>query len=216
MTTYLTTKHQILSSTLILLLAILINSCSKPQSTEPDAVLPATYQLKNIRYFLYSGDRVDTITVPLKGAILRNPSSTSSTQQVTEDLSELVKTSQFTFDPSSQLPKELDLSKFEVHIPQAPYGHDRNSLVQSSDTYPLSSSQQQKPYTSKTGATSTIIIPPQSKIDIIRQIDAYQLSCTFEGFLENTTTGQRYLLKGKWQGLLQYNNLAVTLKQSAL
>lgn len=216
MNTKLIRKHQFLVSTLILLLAAFISSCSKPQPAEPDSVLLATYQVKDIQYFFYSGDRVDTTTVQLKGTSLRNPGSTSSTQQVTEDLSELVKTSQFTIDPTSQLPKELDLSKFEVHVPQEPYGHDRNTLVQSSETYPLSSSQQQKPYTSKTGATSTIIIPPKSKIDIIRQIDAYQLKCSFECLIENTTTGQRYLLKGKWQGLLQYNNLAVTLKQSAL
>lgn len=45
---------------------------------------------------------------------------------------------------------------------------------------------------------------------------AYQLICSFEGILENTATGQRYGLKGKWEGLLQYNSMEVTLKQSAL
>ncbi|MBD2754430.1 hypothetical protein [Spirosoma validum] len=169
-----------------------------------------------MRYYLGVGDRIDTTTQQLKGASVQNPSSASSTQQVTEDLSELIKTSQFTLDPAAQLPIEFDLSKFEVHIPQEQYGNGSNSFVQSIDTYPLSSSQQQKPYVPNRGATSTINIPPKSKIDIIRQIDAYQLSCSFECILENTTSGQRYSLKGKWQGIFQYNNLDVTLKQSAL
>ncbi|MBC8154993.1 MAG: hypothetical protein H7Z72_19020 [Bacteroidetes bacterium] len=216
MKTQLIRKHSLLTSTLILLMATLISSCSKPEPTEPDAILPASYQLKDMRYYLGMGDRIDTTTRQLKGASVQNPSSTSSTQQVTEDLSELIKTSQFTLDPATQLPKGLDLSKFEVRIPQELYSNGDNSLVQSIETYPLTFSQQQKPYAPNRGATSTIIIPPKSRIDIIRQIDAYQLSCSFECILENTTSGQRYPLKGKWQGILQYNNLDVTLKQSAL
>ena len=209
-------KHSFLISTLFLLMATLISSCSKPEPAEPDAILPASYQIKDMRYYLGMGDRIDTTTRQLKGASVQNPSSTSSTQQVTEDLSELVKTSQFTLDPATQLPKELELNKFEVHIPQERYSNSNNFLVQSIETYPLSSNQQQKPYAPNRGAISTIIIPPKSKIDIIRQIDAYQLSCSFECVLENTTSGQRYSLKGKWQGVFQYNNLDVTLKQSAL
>lgn len=209
-------KHSFLVSPVILLVVTLISSCAKPELTEPDAVLPAHYQLKDIRYFLATSDRVDTITLPLKATSVQNPSSTSATQQVTEDLSELIRTSQFTLDPATQLPKALDLSQFEVHVPQERYGNGSNSLVQSIDTYPFSSSRQQKPYAPNGGATSTLVIPARSKIDIVRQIDAYQLTCSFEGLLENTTTGQRYLLTGKWAGIFQYNNLGVTLKQSAL
>lgn len=216
MNTQLIRKYPYLTSTVILLLAALINSCTKPEPAEPDTVRPATYQLKDIRYFLAIGDRVDTTTLHLKGVSLQNPSSTSASQPVTEDLSELVKTARFTLDTTTQLPKELDLSQFEIPVPQERYGNGNNSLVQSIDTYPFSSVQQQKPYAPNQGATSTIVIPAQSKIDIIRQINAYQLICSFEGLLENTTTGQRYPLTGKWQGIFQYNNLAVTLKQSAL
>lgn len=195
---------------------MLISSCTKPEPTEPDAVLPAHYQLKDIRYFLATSDRVDTTTLPLKRTSVQNPSSTSTTQQLTQDLSELIRTSQFTLDPAIQLPKELDLSQFEVHVPQERYGNGSNSLVQSIETYPFSSSRQQKPYAPSGGAISTIVIPPRSKIDIIRQIDAYRLTCSFEGLLENTTNGQRYPLRGKWAGIFQYNNLGVTLEQSSL
>ncbi|GAB3011655.1 hypothetical protein [Spirosoma pulveris] len=215
MNTQLIGKRKFLCATFILTITTLIvSSCSKPESAEPHAILPTNYQLKDIRYFFDTGDRADTTILQLKGTSLQNPGSTSITQQVTEDLSELVKTSRFTIDPAIQLPKELDLNKLEVHVPQEWYGG--SSLIQSIETYPLSSVQQQKPYAPNRGATSTIIIPPKSKIDIIRQIEAYYLLSSFECLLENKTTGQRYTLKGKWQGFLQYNNLAVTLKQSAL
>lgn len=214
MNTQLAGKHLFLVPTLILSVVILLSSCSKPEPAEPDTAPPANYQLKDIRYFFDTGDRIDTTTIQLKGSSVQNPSSTSLTQQVKEDLSELIKTSQFTINPTTQFPKEVDLSKFEVHVPQQWYGND--SFSQSIETYSLSFTQQQKPYASTGESTSTITIPPKSRIDISRQIDAYQLTCSFECILENTTTGQRYPLKGKWQGLLQYNNSAVTLKQSAM
>ncbi|WP_461072863.1 hypothetical protein [Spirosoma horti] len=215
MHTQLVRKHSFLASTLLLLVVtLIISSCSKPEPVELDAVRPANYQLKDIRYFFSTGDRIDTTTWQLKGTSVQNPSSTSSTQHITEDLSELVKTSRFIIDPTIQLPKEIDLSKFEVHVPQQWYGN--SSLVLSIDTYPISSIQQQKPYTSNQESKTTIVVPPKSKIDVSRQIDAYQLNCSFECLLENTTTGQRYPLKGKWQGLLQYNNLAITLKQATI
>lgn len=214
MSTQPTIKPLFRVSTLILCIATLISSCSRPEPAEPDATLPARYELKDIRYFFSTGDRVDTTTIQLKGTSVQNPGSTSATQQVKEDLSELVKTSLFTIDPTAQLPKEVDLSKFNVSVPQHWYG---NGLFDRSiETYPLSFTQQQKPYGFTPESTSTINVPPKSRIDISRQVDAYQLRCSFECILENTATGQRYTLSGKWNGLLQYNNLAVTLKQSAI
>lgn len=214
MNTQLISKNLSLVSALILPVITLFNACTKPELAAPEIAPPTAYQLKGLRYFVDAGDRIDTTTLKLKGASVQNPSSMSSTQQVREDLSELVKTSRFTIDPTTQLPGEIDLSKFEVSVPQQWYSN--GSFGQSIDTYSLSAAQQQKPYASNGESTSTINIPPKSRIDISRQIDAYQLTCSFEGLLENTTTGQRYPLKGKWQGLLRYNNLSVTLKQSAL
>ncbi|CCG98203.1 hypothetical protein FAES_0189 [Fibrella aestuarina BUZ 2] len=191
----------------------LLGACSKP--VDPVVVaIPAQYALSDVRYFFSAGDRIDTVTLQLKGASVQNPGSTTVTQQVKEDLSELIKTSRFTIASATQLPTDIDLSKFEVRVPQQWYGN--SSLVQSIETYSLSPSQQQKPYVPEREAASTITVAPKSRIDISRQIDAYQLTCSFDCLLENKTTGQRYPITGKWQGLLQYNNLSVTLKESAL
>ena len=191
----------------------LINACSKPIPVEPNVVL-ARYELKDIRYFLKTGDGVDTTTLQLKGSSVQNSSSILSTQQLEEGFGNLTKTSLFNIDQSDQLPKEVDLGKFEVSVPQHWYG---NGLFDRSvETYPLSSAQQQKPYGFDPKAMLTVKIPPATKIDISRQIDAYQLTCSFEGVLENIATGQRYNLKGTWKGLLQYNNPKVSLKESAL
>lgn len=201
-------------SAISLTVAALVSACSKPTPVELDVVIPARYELKEIRYFFKTGDRVDTTTLQLKGASVQNSSSTLSTQQLEEGFGDLAKTSLFIVDQQTQLPKGVDLEKFEVSVPQRWYG---NGLFdRSTETYPLSFVQQQKPYGFDPKAVLTIKVPPASRIDVSRQIDAYQLTCSFDGVLENTTTGQRYDLKGTWKGLLQYNNPKVSLKESAL
>lgn len=125
-----------------------------------------------------------------------------------------MKTSQFSIDPASQLPKELDLSKLKVNVPQQWYG--KGLFDSSVETYPLSPVEQQKPYGFDAQRMITVKIPPKSKLTISRQITAYRLSCSFKGILENTTTGQQYGLSARWTGLLKYANPSTTLKQSSL
>lgn len=199
-------------SILSLTIFVLLSACSKPEPVEPNVA--AQYELKDVRYFFDSGDHVDTTTLQLKGSSVQNPGTILSTQQVEGGFAELVKTSRFIIDPTIQLHKEIDLSTFDVSVPQHWYG---NGLFgRSIETYSLSAIQQQKPYGFDPKPVLTVKIPPKSKIDISRQVDAYRLACSFEGIVENTTTGQRYRLQGKWEGILQYNNPTVTLKESAL
>ncbi|MGF7216636.1 hypothetical protein GGR92_002803 [Spirosoma lacussanchae] len=197
-----------------MIVAALLSSCTRPEPVAPGASTPHRYVLTNIRYFLDKGDYVDTTTIQLTGASVQNPGVSLVTQSIKEEPGELVKTSHFMIDSSVRLPEEIDLSTFAVSVPQHWYG---NGLFgHTVETYPLSTTRQQKPYVSDPGRTIDINVPPRSRIDISRQIDAYQLTCSFDGMVENTTTGQRYRLTGKWKGLLRYNNMAVTLKQSAL
>lgn len=208
------TKNLLCLSATVLTIAVVLYGCSKPVSVEPDAPLSARYELKDIRYFFKTGDRVDTTTLQLKGLSMRNSSSTLSTQQLTENFGDLAKTSLFIIDQQVHLPAGIDLSEFEVSVPQHWYGDGQ--LGRSVETYPLSPVEQQKPYGFDPNSVLTVKIPPASKIDISRQIDAYQLTCSFDGILENTKTGQRFNLKGTWKGLLQYANPKVSLKESPL
>ncbi|MFD2938395.1 hypothetical protein, partial [Spirosoma flavum] len=199
---------------LSLVIATLLSACSKPQAVHPVPATPVQYELKDIRYFFNQGDRVDTTKLQLKGSSVQNTSTLIATQQVEERFGELVKTSLFSLDPTSQVPQDVDLSKFAVSVPEHWYG---NGLFDRSiETYWLSSIEQQKPYGFDQQGLLTVKIPPQSKIDISRQITAYQLACSFSGILENTSTGERYRLSGKWTGILQYANPTTTLKESAL
>lgn len=201
-------------STLSLIVATLLSACSKPEPVDAVSAAPAQYELKGIRYFIAQGDRVDTTTLQLEGSSVQNPGTILFTQQVEEGFGQLVKTSQFIIDLTTQLPKEVDLSRFYVSVPEHWYGNEL--FDHSIETYPLNAIEQQKPYGFDPNRMVTVNIQPKSKLDISRQITAYQLTCSFDGFLENTTTGQRYSFKGKWKGLLQYANPSTTMKESAL
>ncbi|QKZ13616.1 hypothetical protein [Spirosoma sp. KUDC1026] len=197
-----------------LFVAALLSACSKPESVDSVALAPDQYVLKDIRYFVAPGDRVDTTTLQLKGSSVQNTGSVLATRQVEESFGGLVKTSQFTLDPTTQLPQEVDLNQYAVSVPEHWYGNNR--FDRSIDTYPLSTIEQQKPYGFGQKSTLTVNIPPRSKIDISHQITVYRLTCSFEGNLENVTTGQRYQLKGNWAGILQYANPTTLLKESTL
>ncbi|MFD2571027.1 hypothetical protein ACFSUS_10310 [Spirosoma soli] len=195
-------------------LAIGVSACSSPDKLEPQATPPAQYELTDVRYFLKPTDRVDTVTVKLKELSVQNLSNTLSTQQVESSFDELVRTSQFEVDQVNTLPKEVKLDKFAVRVPQNWYG--QNLFDYYAEPFPLSPDPQQKPYGGYKNQVMTIRVPAKSKININRQIDAYYLTCSFEGTIQNKTTGQRYPLTGKWTGLLRYNNTLIDLKQSPL
>ncbi|RAK00083.1 hypothetical protein LX87_01781 [Larkinella arboricola] len=189
-------------------------SCSKPHKIEPEVVeTPAEYELKDVRYFMDAGDRLDTVTVKREGMKLQNSTTILSTHQFDDNYEELVKTSQFEVDKST-VPADVKLDRFEVQVPERWYGE--GSYGYFSEKFPLSSAEQQKPYGVYKKERLAINIPPNSTIVVDRQIDAYHLVCSFSGLIENKTTGQRYSLKGKWKGIVSYNNSSVSLNQYLL
>ncbi|GAB3253221.1 hypothetical protein GCM10027347_12890 [Larkinella harenae] len=193
--------------------SILFFSCSKPSKVEPEVVVPAEYELKDVRYFMDAGDHLDTVTVKLKGVTLRNSASVVAVQQVEDDFAELVKTSQFEVNKST-LPEDVQLAQLEVKVPERWYGKDSHSYFP--ETFTLSPEEQQKPYGAYQKDVMKINIPPKSTIVVDRQINAYHLACSFDGILVNKSTGQRYSMKGKWKGVLFYNNASVNLQQYPL
>lgn len=200
-------------SVLNLLVLVTLSACSKSPIVEPDQTRAAQYEIKTIRYFLSAGDGVDTAVVSLKTVSVQNPSNNVLNQQI-EGNYDLPKTSQFILNSASNSLNKVDLSQLEVSVPQ--HGYRDGSFDYSADKFVLSSTQQTKPYTGYKQQPLTVKIPAQSRIDINRQIDVYHLKCSFEGVLENKTTGQRYALSGKWQGILQYDNLTTNLTQYSL
>lgn len=198
-----------------LLVSIGMGACTKPGELTPvQPVAPAQYELTDVRYFLGEGDRIDTVTVTLKGYNVQNTKTTLDSQQVENSFDELVKTSQFAVLRPATLPKEVDLSRVAAKVPE--YWNGGDSFFFFKETFPLAPTQQQKPYGGFTSKPMPLQIPPRSTIAIRRQVDAYKLSCSFEAVLENKTSGQRYPLTGKWTGILRYNNVSVTLTQHPL
>ncbi|OJW72911.1 MAG: hypothetical protein BGO59_09205 [Spirosoma sp. 48-14] len=195
-------------------LIVFSTACSTAPATEPLPNVPDQYEVRNIQYFLAPTDRIDTLTVQLKGINVQNPTNTLTTQQVEVTFDELVKTSQFSFDKTTPLPNQLDLTQIEVPVPRSWNGG--NSFDFFSKKFPLSSIQQRQPYGANEKQTVAIKIPPKSSIAISRQIDSYLLTCSFQATIENKMTGQSFPLSGKWQGLLRYNNASTSLKESPL
>lgn len=192
------------------LLLLIISACTESAQPEPEPTRPAQYELTEVRYFLKPGDHIDTVTVPLKGLQVQNASNFLATQQVEVRADDLMKTSQFEVESANLLPADVVLSNLDVQVPEERI--DRYF----EKTFTLSAVAQQKPYGSFAQQTLTVNSPAHSTIDISRRIDAYYLTCSFEGLLTNKTTGQRYPLRGKWKGLLRYNNLSTTLTEHAL
>ncbi|MDR6809766.1 hypothetical protein J2Y45_006853 [Dyadobacter sp. BE34] len=192
----------------------LLTSCSNSSTTAPEPESPVQYRVNDISYFLGPNDRVDTAVLQLTGASLQNSTSMLKTQQVDIVLDQLTKTSQFTFDSTPFLPGKPDLAKLEVRVPQ---GFIKGKLFDYfPQTFPLTPSLQVKPYGSYENQSISVKIPPKSLILISHQIEGYEVICSFKAIIENLDTRQQYTLAGKWKGLLRYNNLSTSLRESTM
>lgn len=196
------------------LLSSILTACSTP-AQEPEPV--AHYEVTDIRYLMTAQDRIDTASVSLKGVSVPNAGTTMTTQQVELKTDELIKASQFVIDSAVVLPTGVDFSKLAVNVPDGSWhGTSLTHISYFSELFPLSSERQEKPYGAYAKQTFTLSVPPKSRINISRQIDAYRINCTFRATLTNVTTGERHALTGKWIGTLGYNNINATLTESAL
>jgi len=205
-----------LSNALVLSLAVALFSvsCSRPAQVEPQEVTPAQYELKDVHYFLDRGDHVDTVTVKLDSLEVYNRGNSLSVQQVEKRYDQLVKKSLFVIDQSKALPQGVNLEAVDVKVPEIWYAD--GSYGYFSAEFTLSRTEQQKPYGAYEEGKLEIRVAPKSKLVVSRAIDAYHLVCSFNAVLENSATGQRYPLTGKWKGIVRYNNLSTVLKEYRL
>lgn len=196
-----------------LLLSLLLSSCADSDQPEPTPIVPASYELTEVRYSVASAGGIDTVIVPLSGLQVQNSGNTLTTQQVELGVTDLVKTSQFTLD-ASLLPPNVELSSLTVTVPQE-WGTS-GPLSYFREPFPLSATLQQQPYGPYAQQLLSVQLPPRSKLDISRHLEAYHLTCSFQGLLVNKATGQRYPLRGTWKGLLHYDKLSTTTTQLPL
>lgn len=197
-----------------LLLSLFLSSCAGSGQPEPVPTQPVSYELAEVRYFLAGAGGLDTSSVSLPGLQVQNPGNKLLTQQVELGVTDLVKTSQFTLDPSLLLPSDVELSRLTVQVPQE-WGSS-GPVTYFREPFALSATPQQQPYGLYAQQLLTIRVPAKSKLDISRHLAAYHLSCSFEGLLLNKATGQRYPVRGAWKGLLHYDKLSTTTTQSPL
>jgi hypothetical protein len=195
-----------------LLLSLLLSSCANSNQPAPTPALPASYELLEVRYFSAGVEGLDTVTIPLPGLHVQNPGNVLTTQQVELGVTDLVKTSQFTLDPSLPLPPAAELSSLRVQVPQEWDGKVPVSYFRV--PFALSALLQQQPYGPYAQQLLTVQVPPKSKLAISRHLTAYHLTCSFQALLLNKNTGQRYPVRGTWQGLLRYDKLATSTTQS--
>ena len=196
-----------------LLLSLLLSSCADSDQPEPTPIVPASYELTEVRYSVASAGGIDTVIVPLPGLQVQNSGNTLTTQQVELGVTDLVKTSQFALD-ASLLPSGFELSSLTVPVPQEWGANGPISYFR--EPFPLSTTLQQQPYGPYAQQLLSVQLPPRSKLDISRHLAAYHLTCSFQGLLVNKATGQRYPLHGTWKGLLRYDKLSTTTTQSPL
>ena len=187
-----------------LTLMIVSLSCSKSSKVEPESVIAAEYELKDLRYFMESGDGIDTVIVKLNGISVQNPGDRILPQTFEDNYESLMKTSQFEIADQQALPKGADLAKFNVRVPES-WSKD-GSYQYFSKQFPLVSNPQEQPYGFYKKETFDIKIPPKSRLVLDRKIEAYHLNCSFSAVLQNKNTGETFPLTGKWKGISHYNN----------
>lgn len=106
------------------------------------------------------------------------------------------------------------MRQFSLPVPD--HWEGPSSFANSVASFPLRPTPYQQPYGFAAAHRDTLRIPPTARLVIRRQIEAYHLTCSFQAVVQNTATGQRYPLQGKWHGLLAYGPPAVTLTEYPL
>lgn len=191
-----------------------LSSCSKSEKDEGEVTPQAEYILREISYTMADADKIDTVTVELQDTTLLNTGNTLSAAKFVEYFSGLKKTSQFQISNSEALPADLDLSRFEVHVPSQ--WIQKNDFSYFSTKLPLSTGNVEVPYDGFWTDSVRVEVPAKSKIVVNRSVDAHQIRCSFTAVVINKTTGQTYSIQGKWKGLLRYDNLNIILLEQPI
>lgn len=194
-------------------LLVVMNSCSKSTKMEPDILPEKEYSLLDMRYFMSNTDYLDTLTLQLQDTTLYNSNNLMAITMFPDNISGLVKTSQFEITNIAELPTDVKFEHFEINVPA---DYQNNFFSYSSLKVPFTTEVAMLPYKSNWSDTIVVKVPARSSILVNRSIHAYNITCSFTAVIEEKTTRQTYPVKGIWKGLLRYDNLSTTLTQHPL
>jgi hypothetical protein len=193
---------------------LLFTACSKTPKAEPEVGPQSQYLLRDLRYHISEASRLESITLNLQDTAVSNPSGVPVTKQVINDLSALVKTSNFKITNLAELPKDINFEQFQINLPSNLYPD--SSLSFTPFTVPFTTKEAEYPYQAKTSDTIVVKVPAQSKIQINTSIQAQNMNCSFTALIEEQVTGQTFPIKGTWKGLLRYDKLDIKLTERPL
>lgn len=196
--------------------SMIFSSCSKSTKVEPEETISAEYSIQDVRYFIDTNSKIDTVKVGLKDTTLYNSGNVLVVQKFTGNFNKLIKTSRFQLTNLDALPKDVKLDDLFVNVPQNWYSNSSFDLF--SEQFPFNEQANQKLYSLASRSTEalTINVPPKSKIVVNYSILAYNMTCSFSAILQNKTTGQRYPVTGTWKDLLRYDNSHIKLTEHLL
>ncbi|TYP97166.1 hypothetical protein BC792_10392 [Sphingobacterium allocomposti] len=198
---------------------LFLGSCSKdsldPEVDEDETILPHEYEMESLTYLLADDDKIDTVKIKGGTEEFINPGNTPMEIQHVETFDDLVKTSFFKIDKEGgELPSDLDISKFKVNVPGVYYENGTFSYYP--ERFPMSDSEQREPYKRNSTFTFDLKIPAQSKLNFRKSIDRHDITCSFKLVIRNKTTGEKYNVDGKWQGVLRYFNESFSVDEEVL
>ena len=193
---------------------LLFTSCSKMPKVDSEISPQKQYLLRDLQYHIPEANGLESITVNLQDTAVSNPSDVAVTKKVINDLSVLVKTSNFEIINLAELPKDVNFGQFQINLPSNVYPD--SSLSYTPFTVPLTTKQTEYPYHSNTSDTIVLKVPAQSKIQINTSIQAQNMRCSFTALIEEKASGQTFPIKGTWKGLLRYDKLDIRLTERPL
>ena len=188
---------------------LFLGSCSKeslhPEVDEDETILPHEYEIESLTYLLADDDKIDTVKIKGSTEEFTNPGNTLMEVQHVETFDDLVKTSFFELNlEEDELPSDLNITEFEVNVPNVYYEDGTFSYYP--EPFTISDSEQREPYKGYSTFTFDLKVPAQSKLILGKSIDRHDIICSFKLVIRNKTTGEKYSVDGKWHGVLRYFN----------
>ena len=204
---------------LVAIAFLFLVSCSKeslhPEVDEDETILPHEYEIESLTYLLVDDDKIDTVKIKRGIEEFTNPGNTPKEVHHVETFDELVKTSYFEVNQEEdELPLDLNITEFKVNVPAVYY--DDGTFSYYPEPFPISSSEKRQRYKGNGTFAFDLKVPSRSKLIFAKSIERHDIICSFKLIIRNKTTGEKYNVDGKWQGVLGYFNESFSVDEEKL